>query len=95
MHNPLHYPFANDTRLSKNVTNFYIDSKRRHWIVYWEVSPSQTAQYCVCFDEKKGRYTKDTTGIASNIKGYYELNHFTEFGDSIVMLYGYQLYADE
>src|SRR4051794_11723956 len=87
--NPMHNPLLEDKRLTQNVTNIYIDSKRRYWIVYWDMTHEHITQYCVCFDEKRGKYTSDTTGIATNIRGYYELNHFTEFGDSIIMVYGY------
>lgn len=86
--NPTHNPLLEDKRLMRNVTNLYIDSKRRYWIVYWDMAPKHPTQYCLCFDERKGRFTNDTTGIATNIRGYYELNHFTQFGDSIVMVYG-------
>jgi hypothetical protein len=48
------HPLLADSRFSRFVTNFYIDSKRRHWIVYWEVAPKKTTQYCYCFDEKTG-----------------------------------------
>src|SRR3954470_3733215 len=87
--NPMHNPLLEDKRLTSNVTNIYIDSKRRYWIVYWDMTTKHITQYCLCYDEAKGRYTNDTTGITTNIRGYYELNHFTEFGDSIVMMYGY------
>ncbi|TKK68226.1 hypothetical protein FC093_11365 [Ilyomonas limi] len=87
--NPAHNVLLKDKRFTHNVTNFYIDSKRRHWIVYWDMTSKRIQQFCYCYDETKGRFTDDTTGIATNIKGYYELDHFTEFADSIVLLYGH------
>ncbi len=86
--NPIHNLLLEDKRLAQDVTNIYIDSKRRYWIVYRDMTSKHTMQYCLCYDEAKGQFTKDTTGISTNIRGYYELNDFTEFGDSIVMVYG-------
>ncbi len=86
--NPGNNPLLGSKQFTRFVTNFFIDSRHRYWIVSWDMTPGHITQNCYCYDEAYNRFTSDTAGIASNIKGYYELSHFTEFGDSIVMVYG-------
>lgn len=84
-YNPRRHPLLADKRLSKEVTHFYIDKKRRYWLTSWN---GKNVLY-FCFDEKTQAYSGDTAGLSHLGNGhYFDLNHFTSFNDTTVMAYG-------
>ncbi|RYF86056.1 MAG: hypothetical protein EOO03_12365, partial [Chitinophagaceae bacterium] len=69
-----------------HLAEFYIDSKRRHWILNWDKE-----QQFYCFDEKQNRFTADTAGYGHFYKdGYFEVHRITEVADKkIIVAYGF------
>ncbi len=88
--NPIQHPLLNDVRLSKAVTNFYIDRNRKFWIVNWNVDKNKDGgQAFFCYDERTKKYTNDTIGLANaGRNGYFEAEHIGEFADSVILVYG-------
>ncbi|HMP91710.1 MAG TPA: triple tyrosine motif-containing protein, partial [Phnomibacter sp.] len=63
-------------------SEFFIDSKRRHWFFYWT-----TQQNFLCFNED-GQPLPDTSGLNGVNTGYSELRRFTETSDGTLWVYG-------
>ncbi len=87
-YNPKGLFLLRDESLRHPVTSFYIDSRRRYWIVDWDMTPNRVTQHLRCFDEATNQYTKDTTGLISLFNKYYELSNLKEFGDKNLVVYG-------
>ncbi|RYY09792.1 MAG: hypothetical protein EOO04_37855, partial [Chitinophagaceae bacterium] len=88
--NPIQHPLLSDQRLSQFVTNFFIDHKRRFWIVRWEIEKNGSGrQLFFCYDETTKRYTNDTTGLANaGRNGYFQADNISEFADTVLLVYG-------
>lgn len=90
--NPINHPLLKEKKLSKYVTNFFIDRQGRYWITAWDMWPGgKNIQNFYCYNEKSGSFTKDTTGIVkSAIEGgkYYDFKYFNDFGDRGMAAYG-------
>ncbi|MFD2200821.1 ligand-binding sensor domain-containing protein [Shivajiella indica] len=63
--NPLHLPNL-DHEDVKIVFDYHIDSKRVHWMVYW--NPNQKF---LAFDENSGKYLKNLGALTFNPEGEY------------------------
>ncbi len=87
-YNPRQLPLLLNKDLTQNVTGFYIDSRRRYWIVNWDMTPGKVQQNLRCYDEKDNRFTSDTAGLLGLFNRYYELSNIKEFGDSNLVVYG-------
>ncbi|MBE7172676.1 MAG: hypothetical protein INR73_19005 [Williamsia sp.] len=86
-YNPLHHPLLSDMRFNSGVINFFIDSRRRYWLTTWNNAAGGFDFYC--FDEKTGTFSHDTSGLSAAGKGsYFEVNRFTQFNDTTVLMYG-------
>jgi len=88
--NPIQHPLLGDERLSRYVTNFFIDHKRRFWIVQWEIEKKGSGkQSFFCYDESTKKYTNDTTGLANaGRNGYFQADNISEFADTVLLVYG-------
>jgi ligand-binding sensor domain-containing protein/two-component sensor histidine kinase len=88
--NPLQHPLLSDARLSKYVTNVYIDRNRKFWLVNWDQGKNSSGgQSFFCYDERTQRYTNDTLGLANaGNSGYFEAETITEFADTVMLFYG-------
>lgn len=80
--NPAKIPFLNNPKINYNVTEFYIDKQRRHWVFNWPGS-----QVYHCFDEK-GNPLKDTAGLNGTSTSYTELRSFFETKQGSLWVYG-------
>ena len=79
--NPYKIPFLNNSKITPGVSEFFIDSKRRHWIFNWKGTHLKH-----CFNEA-GMPLKDTAGLSS-IKEYAELRNFFETSKKVLWTYG-------
>jgi len=79
--NPLNIPLLNNPLIQPGVSEFFIDSKRRHWVFNWTGGQNKW-----CFDEK-GNPLKDTSGINDNTE-YSELSKFFQTKGGVLWVYG-------
>lgn len=79
--NPENIPLLKIRKIKPNTSEFFIDSKRRHWIFNWP-----DAHYKRCFDST-GKELHDTTGINYN-PDYSELRNFFETKSGVLWMYG-------
>lgn len=89
--NPKHIALLNDPVLNQFVVNIFIDQQRRYWIFNWIDRIIQTAY---CYDEKTGRFTKDTTGLNNTKAPYYELANILQTRKNKIWVYGYGVMMD-
>ncbi|MCU0388356.1 MAG: ATP-binding protein [Chitinophagaceae bacterium] len=82
LYNPQNIGLLNFYEEYHLTSEFFIDSKRRHWYFYWTGNQNFT-----CFDEK-GRGLSDTAGLQGVNTGYAELRKFTETRDGTLWIYG-------
>jgi len=80
-YNPKNLPLLNKKELGPGVAEFYIDSKRRHWVFRWGHD-----HYYHCYDEQ-GNALPDTAGLLVNPE-YSELRFFFESKDNTVWFFG-------
>ncbi|MFY7899512.1 MAG: ligand-binding sensor domain-containing protein, partial [Chitinophagaceae bacterium] len=80
-YNPLKIPLLQIPSIQKNVWEFFIDSKRRHWVFNWK--PNHQFN---CFNEF-GEALKDTAGLKAN-NGYAEIRYFFESKNKTLWMYG-------
>ncbi len=80
-YNPLNIPLLNKKEILPGITEFFIDSKRRHWVFNWNGTQEKR-----CYDEK-GNILADTTGINDNPE-YSELRNFFETKEHVLWVYG-------
>lgn len=81
-YNPMNLKILAHNKPDHVASEFYIDSKRRHWYFYWTGS-----QQFICFNEQ-GEITNDTLGIQGVNTGYSELRKFLETRDKALWIYG-------
>lgn len=79
--NPLSIPLLQHPEIMTNTTEFFIDSRRRHWVFNWTGIQNKR-----CFDEK-GKLLPDTSGFGAN-KEYAELRYFFESSKGVTWVYG-------
>lgn len=80
--NPANLPLLNNKQINYNVTEFYIDKQRRHWVMNWPGN-----QQYHCFNEA-GQPLKDTAGLNGVATSYTEVRHFFETRQNALWLYG-------
>ncbi|MCW3092830.1 MAG: hypothetical protein JWP81_3899 [Ferruginibacter sp.] len=86
--NPQHLPVLKNDQIQKNISEIYIDRKRRIWIFGW---PEGVAgkQYKYCLDSTGSKYlTKDTSGLNTGPLGYTVYSHFYETRNANLWVYG-------
>lgn len=89
INNPTQLALINDAKLTGEITQFFIDSKRRHWVFHWN-----GAQKFHCFDSTGKNELKDTAGLNGVNTSYAELNNFYETKNGTIWIYGLaNLYA--
>jgi signal transduction histidine kinase/ligand-binding sensor domain-containing protein len=81
-YNPKHLKILGHNKTYHIASEFFIDSKRRHWYFYW-----QGSQKFYCFNEQ-GEITNDTLGIQGLNTGYVELRKFLETRNKALWIYG-------
>ena len=91
-YNPQQIPIFNNIRVNQATTEFYIDSKRRHWIFNWPVYGGGP-QLKHCLDSTGAQFLQsDTMGIGSSISDtlstYNEFRHFYESRNGTLWFYG-------
>lgn len=79
--NPLQLPLLRGGEKGALFTEFFIDSRRRHWLFSWT-----SGQDKYCFDEK-GNPQRDTSGLGANPE-YAELRSFFETRKGVLWVYG-------
>lgn len=91
IYNPQQLALLNHPKLIGEVTQFYIDVQRRHWVFNWTGK-----QNFYCFDSTGSNELKDTTGLNGVNTSYAELNHFYENKNGTLWVYGLaNLYAKD
>ena len=89
--NPQKLTLLNHPKLQAEVSQFYIDSKRRHWVFNWTGH-----QNFYCFDSTGSKELKDTAGLNGVNTSYAELNHLYESKSGKLWIYGLScLYAKD
>jgi signal transduction histidine kinase/ligand-binding sensor domain-containing protein len=89
IYNPKQLALLNHSKLVGEVTQFYIDAQRRHWVFQWT-----GAQKFYCFDSTGRNELKDTAGLNGVNTSYAELNNFYETKNGTIWIYGLaNLYA--
>lgn len=86
-YNPHRWGILNQSRINDGNWTFFIDSKRRHWILNWP-SYSRGTEILHCYDAKNDVFLNDTAGWTSSIKQYREIRHLAETKDGVVWAYG-------
>lgn len=88
-YNPSANPFLANPRINENVTEFYIDKQRRHWVFNWPVYGGG-GQVKHCFDSSGTRFlTADTVGMSLvENAGYSEFRWFYEGKGGTLWIYG-------
>jgi signal transduction histidine kinase/ligand-binding sensor domain-containing protein len=81
--NPLQISLINHPKLNGEITQFYIDATRRHWVFNWTGS-----QNFHCFDSSGKTEIKDTSGLNGVNTSYAELNNFYETKSGTLWIYG-------
>jgi signal transduction histidine kinase/ligand-binding sensor domain-containing protein len=91
INNPKQLKLLHHPKLIGEVTQFYIDAQRRHWVFNWT-----SAQNFHCFDSAGSNELKDTTGLNGVNTSYAELNNFYESKNGTLWIYGLaNLYAKD
>jgi two-component sensor histidine kinase len=85
--NPHHWGILTESKINDGNWTFFIDSKRRYWILNWP-SYSKGTEMLYCYDAKNNQFLSDTAGWRSSIPQYREIRHFTETTDGIIWAYG-------
>jgi ligand-binding sensor domain-containing protein/two-component sensor histidine kinase len=80
-HNPKKLPLLNNKTVNTGSSEFFIDSKRRHWVFRWINAHEKR-----CFDEN-GKELSDTAGLNYN-PNYSELRNFYETREGVLWMYG-------
>jgi len=81
--NPLKLPVLNNERVQDGISSFFIDKKRRMWVLCWP-KWNKGAQGQICLDSSGANYlSNDTAGITQGPVGYVEYHafHETKIGD--------------
>ncbi|MFT3843455.1 MAG: two-component regulator propeller domain-containing protein [Lacibacter sp.] len=81
--NPEHIPLLGHSLIKTTASEFYIDSKRRHWAFSWE-----GPQVHRCFDSTGSVSTSDTAGLNGVNTVYTELYNFYETSKGTLWIYG-------
>lgn len=84
-HNSQNDPLLGYKKLPALVSKFFIDRLNRYWVQGWSGSDIRF----FCYDASINQFTSDTTGLSNAGNGsYFEVNGFTQYGDSVVAVYG-------
>jgi signal transduction histidine kinase/ligand-binding sensor domain-containing protein len=90
-YNPQQITLLNHPKLIGEVTQFYIDAQRRHWVFNWTGQ-----QNFHCFDSSGSYELNDTAGLSGVNTSYAELNDFYETKNGALWIYGLgNLYAKD
>lgn len=91
LNNPKHLSLLNNPLFQSEVSQFYIDKQRRHWVFDWT-----SQQNFYCFDSSGSILLKDTAGLNGVNTSYAELNKFFETRNGTLWIYGYaNLYSKQ
>ena len=91
LNNPKSLPLLKNPLFQSEVSQFYIDKQRRHWVFNWT-----NRQNFYCFDSTGSIALSDTAGLDGVNTSYAELNHFYEEKNGTIWIYGYaNLYAKQ
>lgn len=82
VYNPKNIPLLNIKKIQTGASEFYIDSKRRHWIFNW----TDLGHIKLCFDST-GKELRDTAGLNYN-PDYSEMRNFYETRQGVLWTYG-------
>jgi signal transduction histidine kinase/ligand-binding sensor domain-containing protein len=80
-YNPKKFPLLGNKKTHSGSSEFFIDSKRRHWFFFW-----RNGQEKLCFDEN-GKELTDTAGLNYN-PNYSEIRRIYETREGILWMYG-------
>ena len=73
--------------LRDNITQVYIDSKRRMWVFGWP-EWNVYKQFKFCFDSAGNFLNADTTGLNTGSSGFTAYDHFYETKEKDLWIYG-------
>jgi signal transduction histidine kinase/ligand-binding sensor domain-containing protein len=83
--NPAKLPVFNNPVVHNLLNTFYIDKKRRNWVIGW----SPNGQFVHCLDSAGSNFlAKDTMGLHTGPVGYKEYAHFFETSRNGFWIYG-------
>ena len=85
--NPNKIAVLENKLLRDNITQVYIDAKRRMWVFGWP-EWNVYKQFHFCFDTAGNFLSKDTAGLNTGITGFAAYDHFYETKDKDLWIYG-------
>ncbi|MES2645925.1 MAG: two-component regulator propeller domain-containing protein [Bacteroidota bacterium] len=85
--NPRKLAILENKLLRDNITQVYIDSKRRMWVFGWP-EWNVYKQFKFCFDTAGNFLAKDTTGLNIGTSGFTAYDHFFETKEKDLWIYG-------
>jgi signal transduction histidine kinase/ligand-binding sensor domain-containing protein len=86
-YNPTHLAVLDNKLLQENVTQVFIDSKRRIWIFGWPAW-NVYKQYKFCFDSTGNVLSADTVGLNIGTSGFTAYDYFFETKEKDLWIYG-------
>jgi signal transduction histidine kinase/ligand-binding sensor domain-containing protein len=87
-HNPRNLPILANAKIQNNITELYIDTKRRLWVFAWPSWAGGGQQFKFCLDSTGRFLDRDTIGLNYPKQGYSEYRHFYETKDGTLWVYG-------
>ncbi len=85
--NPRQVALLNNEKVQDGITRFFIDKKRRQWILGWPQWANGAEKY-FCLDSAGNYLEKDTAGLGQGPVGYVEYNEFYETAIGDMWVYG-------
>lgn len=86
-YNPRQLPLLANTRLQTGIIRFFIDKKRKLWVISWPAESGRSQ--VVCLDENGlNTLSQDTAGISQGPAGYTEMRHVYETKIGSTWVYG-------
>jgi hypothetical protein len=85
--NPHQWGILTESKINDGNWSFFIDSKRRHWILSWP-SYSKGNEMLHCYDVQNNQFLPDTAGWKNSIQQYREIRYFTETAGGVIWAYG-------
>lgn len=86
-YNPHHIAVLDNKLLQENVTQIFIDSKRRTWVFGWPAW-NIYKQYKFCFDSAGKLLTADTIGLNLSTPGFTAYDYLYETKEGDLWIYG-------
>ncbi len=86
-YNPHQWKILEEKKINDGNWSFFIDSKRRHWILNWP-SYARGSEFLYCYDAVQQQFLNDTAGWKSAGKKYREIKNLKETKGGIVWAYG-------